>query len=84
MINPVLVCKRHNILIIEEDLGNVCGFYSNVYEQPTIHINVNIPEKNKLFALEHLLIEGYLTDPYKMKFLRCEQLDHILNSDKAI
>lgn len=74
MIDPISVCKQHNILIIAENLGNVCGFYQNAYGQPTIHINMNCPPKHQNYTIEYLLLNGFLINPNKMKFLRCEHL----------
>jgi hypothetical protein len=75
------VCKRHNILIVVEELGAVCGFYSNMFGQPTMHVNVNKSDEQKNTIIKHLLIEGFLIDPLQTKFVRCE---HVLNSDKAL
>lgn len=78
------ICKLHNIVIIGEELGAVCGFYSNWFGQPTIHININRTQTEKSIIIKHLLTEGFLIDPFKMKFVRCEQIEHILNSEKAL
>ena len=75
MIDPLKVCKLHNIIVIAEDLGNVCGFYCKAYGQPTIHINTNCPEKYRMYTVQYLLENGFLINPDKMKFLRCEQVE---------
>ena len=75
MFDPIQVCNHHNILIIAENLGNVCGFYCKTYGQPTIHINSNCSKKHQQYTIEYLLTNGFLINPEKMKFIRCEQLE---------
>lgn len=75
MVDPIKVCKQHNILLIAEDLGNVCGFYTKAYEQPTIHININCSKDEQRYTIQYLLENGFLLNPERMKFLRCEQLE---------
>lgn len=75
MFDPIKVCNHHNILLIAEDLGNVCGFYCKAFEQPTIHVNVNCTKEEQRFAIQYLLENGFLLNPERMKFLRCEQLE---------
>lgn len=75
MLDPIQICKQHNILIISEELGSICGFYQNAYGQPAIHVNANCSPKHKDYVVEYLLINGFLINPNKMKFLRREQLE---------
>lgn len=75
MLDPIQVCEKHNILIVAEDLGNVCGFYRKDYGQSVIHININCSKEKQRYTIQYLLEQGYLINPDKMKFVRCEQLE---------
>lgn len=84
MIDFLEVCDRHNILIVAEELGTICGFYSYMFGQPAIHINVNLPKNEQKIAIRYLLIHGFLINPNEMKFLRCEQLEHYANAENPL
>ncbi len=93
MFNPFNICKRHNIIIVAEPLGNIAGYYEN----KVMHINDKLPNCKMEYVVAYLLY-GYLHKPHEIFFLmsvssnqeakkfaiylltqQLEQLEHILN-----
>jgi len=53
--DPFLIAKEKGIVIIQEELGNIFGYYNKVCRIPFIHINCNLSYSEQLFTCGHEL-----------------------------
>lgn len=53
--NPFEIIQAKNILLLEEDLGAIRGYYNTVLRQRQIHINRNLEGTQRAFTATHEL-----------------------------
>lgn len=53
--NPYKIAKQMGVIIIEEDLGEVYGYYNWYKRIKFLHINSNLSEREKLVTCAHEL-----------------------------
>lgn len=53
--NPFDIIKAKNILLLEEDLGCIRGYYNLVLRQKQIHLNCDLNRHQKIFTATHEL-----------------------------
>ena len=51
--NLFSIAKANNILVLEDELGTICGFYTYQKKTKIILLNSNISELHKQFVLAH-------------------------------
>lgn len=67
--NPYTIARLENIIVIDEHLGNVYGYYNKLDGQKFIHINEDVPEYFHRYLLAHLLYPA-LNDLEDMQFIK--------------
>ena len=53
--NPFDIIKSKKILLVEEELGRIRGYYNLVLRQNQIHINWNLKGTQRIFTATHEL-----------------------------
>lgn len=68
--NPFEIIRAKNILLLEEELGSIRGYYNLVLRQKQIHINCNLEGQQKIFTatheLGHALLHPRVNTPFLM------------------
>lgn len=72
--DPRVICRERGILLREEPLGSVRGYYSQSYRFKVIHINEALEERQKLFTCCHELGHAILHPKANTPFLRANTL----------
>ena len=67
--NPYTIARLENIIVIDENLGNVYGYYHEIGGKKFIHINEDVPEYFHRYLLAHLLYPA-LSDAKEMQFIK--------------
>lgn len=67
--NPFDIIKSKNILLIEEELGSIKGYYNMVLRQKQIHINCNLEGNQRTFTATHELGHAILHPKSNTPFL---------------
>lgn len=67
--NPYELCKLAGVLIVQEPLGNIHGYYNKVGGQKFIHVNDKLPEYFQGYVVAHMLYRVF-TNPDEMLFLK--------------
>ncbi len=68
--DPFAIARQRQIIVIEEPLGSIRGYYSRSYRQPFIHINNGLTEPQRLFTCAHELGHAILHPKANTPFLR--------------
>lgn len=68
--DPFAIARQRHIIVIEEPLGSIRGYYSRSYRQPFIHINNELTEPQRLFTCAHELGHAILHPKANTPFLR--------------
>lgn len=79
--NPYTIARLENIILVDEDLGNVYGYYHKVDQQKFIHVNENVPEFFHRYILAHLLYPA-LNDLKDMQFIK-QKASYYFSSKEA-
>lgn len=79
--DPYKLCKLNDILIIQEPLGNIQGYYNNVDGQKFIHVNDKLPEYYQSYVIAHMLYRVF-TNPEEMLFLKRKTAKHFTESER--
>ncbi|MFS0784746.1 ImmA/IrrE family metallo-endopeptidase [Bacillus sp. 1P06AnD] len=58
--NPYTIAEEKNILFLNENLGNIYGYYNKVNRIQFIHINQNMPPQRQFFTCCHELGHCFL------------------------
>ncbi|MFG5450757.1 ImmA/IrrE family metallo-endopeptidase [Enterococcus faecalis] len=53
--NPYKIANNLGIIVIEEDLGEIMGFYNKLKKIKMIHINSSLTEREKIVTCSHEL-----------------------------
>ncbi len=53
--DPFKIAKERNIILLEEDLGEIYGYYCKIKRIPFIHINKHLAFETKIFTCGHEL-----------------------------
>ena len=80
---PYEVAKENNILIINEPLGNIDGYYNKINGQKFIHVNSDASDWSKEYIIAHELYFALLDVEYKFLILG-ETTSHKEANDFAI
>ena len=72
--NPFDIASGENIIILEESLGSICGYYNKIYRQKFIHINSSLNEMTKAFTCAHELGHSTLHPNSNTPFLKSNTL----------
>lgn len=67
--NPFDIMKSKNILLIEEELGSIKGYYNMVLRQKQIHLNCNLEGNQRNFTATHELGHAILHPKSNTPFL---------------
>lgn len=67
--NPFDIIKSKNILLIQEELGRIRGYYNMVLRQKQIHINCNLYGPQRIFTATHELGHAILHPKVNTPFL---------------
>ena len=68
--DPFAIARQRRIIVIEEPLGSIRGYYSRSYRQQFIHINNGLTEPQRLFTCAHELGHAILHPKANTPFLR--------------
>ena len=68
--NPFELADLLNIIVLEEPLGKVCGYYNHICKQKMIHINRNLGFESKSFICAHELGHAILHPDSNTPFLK--------------
>lgn len=77
--NPYTIASQLGIIVLEEELGTINGYYNEVMDYKFIHVNTNLPEHHKRFVVAHELGHALLHPNFNQFFLKNHTL---LNIDK--
>ena len=70
--NPFEIIKGKRILLLEEELGTIRGYYNLVLRQKQIHINCNLEGPQKIFTatheLGHAILHPKVSTPFLLDF----------------
>lgn len=53
--DPYKIAKELEIIILEENLGSIQGYYNEVLDYKFIHVNTNLTDHKKRFVVAHEL-----------------------------
>lgn len=67
--NPFEIIRGKNILLLEEELGTIRGYYNMVLRQKQIHINCNLDGHQRQFTAAHELGHAILHPKVNTPFL---------------
>ena len=68
--DPFDIIKAKNILLVEEDLGCIRGYYNLVLRQKQIHLNYNLQGNQRYFTAAHELGHAMMHPKSNTPFLR--------------
>ena len=68
--NPCAIANFLNITILYEELGSIKGYFNKAYGCKFIHINQNLPEKEKRIVAAHELGHAVLHSDCCTPFMR--------------
>lgn len=68
--DPFEIARQRNIIVIDEPLGGIYGFYSQSHRQKFIHINQALDEQMRHFICCHELGHAILHPDLNTPFLR--------------
>lgn len=80
--NPYVIAKELGIIVLEEELGSINGYYNEVMGYKFIHINVNLPDYKKRFVAAHELGHALLHPNFNYSFLKNHTLFNIDRYEK--
>ena len=75
--DPFEIARQKHIIITEEPLGSIRGYYSRSHRQPVIHINSALSESQRRFTCAHELGHALLHPKANTPFLHSLSLIHI-------
>lgn len=53
--NPFEIARDLGILVLEEPLGSIKGYYNEVLDVRFIHVNCDLSDSQKRFVVSHML-----------------------------
>ena len=71
---PFEIARQKHIIITEEPLGSIRGYYSRSHRQPVIHINSALSESQRRFTCAHELGHALLHPKANTPFLHSRTL----------
>lgn len=77
--NPYTIAKQLGIIVLEEELGSINGYYNEVMGYKFIHVNSELPDYHKRFVVAHELGHALLHPNFNYCFLKNHTL---LNIDR--
>lgn len=80
--NPYELAKLLGIIVIEENLGTINGYYNEVLGVKFIHINENLSKFRKKFTVAHELGHAILHPNFNYHFLKNYTLFNINRFEK--
>ena len=72
--DPFEIARQKHIIITEEPLGSIRGYYSRSHRQPVIHINSALSESQRRFTCAHELGHALLHPTANTPFLHSRTL----------
>lgn len=72
--DPFEIARGEGIIILDEHLGGVHGYYNKAYRQKIIHLNYNLDEEDRRKTCAHELGHGVLHPESNTPFLRANTL----------
>jgi Zn-dependent peptidase ImmA (M78 family) len=72
--NPFEIAKGEGIIISDEPLGNIRGYYNKAFRQRMIHLNQNLEDEERFRTCAHELGHGILHPKSSTPFLRARTL----------
>ena len=72
--DPFEIARQKHIIITEEPLGSIRGYYSRSHRQPVIHINSALSESQRRFTCAHELGHALLDPKANTPFLHSRTL----------
>lgn len=66
--NPYIIAERLNIKILDDELGEILGYYHQLHGQKFIHVNGSLKWYRKEFIVAHLLYHALTNDDDKIIF----------------
>ena len=72
--DPFEIARQKHIIITEEPLGSIRGYYSRSHRQPVIHINSALSESQRRFTCAHELGHALLHPKANTPFLHIRTL----------
>ena len=72
--DPFEIARQKHIIITEEPLGSIRGYYSRCHRQPVIHINSALSESQRRFTCAHELGHALLHPKANTPFLHSRTL----------
>ena len=72
--DPFEIARQKHIIITEEPLGSIRGYYSRSHRQPVIHINSALSESQRRFTCAHELGHALLHPKANTPFLHSRTL----------
>ena len=72
--DPFEIARQKHIIITEEPLGSIRGYYSRSHRQPVIHINSALSESQRRFTCAHELGHALLHPKANKPFLHSRTL----------
>lgn len=64
------IAKSQNIIILESNLGSICGFYTYLKKTRVILLNENLPELQKQMVLSHEIGHAVLHTKVNWAFIK--------------
>lgn len=68
--DPFEIARQLGIIVLEEPLGSVNGYYSKTHRQKMIHLNNNLSDFRRQFTCAHELAHAILHPDANTPFLR--------------
>lgn len=68
--DPYKIAKQLGIIVLEENLGSINGYFNEVLGHKFIHINENLPDHLKRFTAAHELGHAILHPNFNHFFLK--------------
>lgn len=78
------IAEAHNILVLESQLGNICGFYTYQKKTKIILLNAELSELRKQMVLAHEIGHALLHTKVNCAFIRSKtHLQHRIYEKEA-
>lgn len=68
--DPFEIASGLGILVLEEPLGSINGYYNEVLDVQFIHVNCDLPDYQKRFVVAHELGHALLHSGFNYHFLK--------------
>lgn len=68
--DPYVIASGLGIVVLEEPLGSINGYYNEVLDVRFIHVNCDLPDYQKRFVVAHELGHALLHPDFNFYFLK--------------